>query len=339
MLEKNIFPIQRGDDFMFFESYKSILYSDTQIPDIFITEYMPLLDCNSVKVYLFCLFLSKYGKNASTEEFAKSLGLDTIKVKECITQLENIGVLSWKENGIVLHDLKEKEIKKMYRLKTTSTPEEAASNCEKNKKRNEIIYTINNTFFQGVMSPSWYTDIDAWFDRYKFDEDVMLSLFQYCFDQKGLVKAYIEKVAENWKSRNIRNSFDLDNYSIEYKKFKDVRGKIVRKLKLNRNLTEYEEEFVTKWVMEFGYNFEIIELALKKTTSKTNPNFNYLNSIISDWHDNNLKTKEAILEYEAARKIKNSAKKTNAVPPVPQKENYEQRKYNDNYLNSLYENA
>ncbi len=324
---------------MFFESYKSILYSDTQVPDIFITEYMPLLDCNNVKVYLYCLFLSKYGKNASTEEFAKSLGFDTAKVKECITQLENIGILSWKEDGIVLHDLKEKEIKKMYRLKTTSTPEEAASNFEKNKKRNQIIYTINNTFFQGVMSPSWYTDIDAWFDRYKFDEDVMLSLFQYCFDQKGLVKSYIEKVAENWKSRNIRNSFDLDNYSIEYKKFKDVRGKIVRKLKLNRNLTEYEEEFVTKWVMDYGYSFEIIELALKKTTSKTNPNFNYLDSIISDWHNNNLKTKEAVLEYEATRKNKNSAKKTNAVSPVPQKENYEQRKYNDDYLNSLYENA
>lgn len=324
---------------MFFESYKSILYSDTQVPDIFITEYMPLLNCDSVKVYLYCLFLSKHGKNASTEEFAKSLGLETVKVKECITQLENLGVLSWKENGIVLHDLKEKEIKKMYRLKTTSTPEEAISNCGKNKKRNQIIYTINNTFFQGVMSPSWYTDIDAWFDRYKFDEDVMLSLFQYCFDQKGLVKPYIEKVAENWKSRNIRNSFDLDNYSIEYKKFKDVRGKIVKKLKLNRNLTEYEEEYVTKWVMDYGYNFEIIELALKKTTSKTNPNFNYLNSIISDWHNNNLKTKEDILKYEAARKIKNSAKKTNAVSPVPQKENYEQRKYNDDYLNSLYENA
>ena len=253
---------------MFFESYKSILYSDTQVPDIFITEYMPLLNCDSVKVYLYCLFLSKHGKNASTEEFAKSLGLETVKVKECITQLENLGVLSWKENGIVLHDLKEKEIKKMYRLKTTSTPEEAISNCRKNKKRNQIIYTINNTFFQGVMSPSWYTDIDAWFDRYKFDEDVMLSLFQYCFDQKGLVKPYIEKVAENWKSRNIRNSFDLDNYSIEYKKFKDVRGKIVKKLKLNRNLTEYEEEYVTKWVMDYGYNFEIIELALKRPPQK-----------------------------------------------------------------------
>ncbi len=326
---------------MLFESYKSILYSDTLIPDIFITEYLPMMGADSLKVYVYCLFLSKYGKNASVDEFAKNLGMDTDKIKESISNLENLGVLTWKMDGIVLHDLKEKEIKKLYRLKTTSSPEEAANNFDKNKKRNEIIYTINNSFFQGVMSPSWYTDIDAWFDRYKFDEDVMLALFQHCFDHKGLVKAYIEKVAESWKSRNIRNSFDLDNYSIEYKNFKDVRLAIIKKLKLGRNLTEYEDAYVEKWAMDYKYSFEIIELALRKTTAKTNPNFNYINSIISSWFTNGLKTKEEILLYEANRK-KNTAKTAatqNAVSNVPQKGNFEQRKYEEGFLDSLYENA
>lgn len=325
---------------MLFESYKSILYSDTLIPDIFITEYMTMMTAESLKVYVYCLFLSKYGKNATVEEFAKSLGMNVDKVKESISNLENLGVLTWKLDGIVLHDLKEKEIKKMYRLKTTSSPEEAVNNFDKNKKRNEIIYTINNAFFQGVMSPSWYTDIDAWFDRYKFDEDVMLALFQYCFDQKGLIKAYIEKVAENWKTRNIRNSFDLDNYSIEQKKFKDVRGSIIKKLKLGRNLTEYEDAYVEKWVMDYKYDFEIIELALKKTTAKSNPNFNYINSILTDWYTHGLKTKEEILVYDVNRK-KTATKPaaTNPVPGAPQQGNFEQRKYEKGYLNSLYENA
>lgn len=326
---------------MLFESYKSILYSDTLIPDIFITEYMPMMNAESLKVYVYCVFLSKYGKNATVDEFAKSLGMNVDKIKESISNLENLGVLTWKLDGIVLHDLKEKEIKKMYRLKTTSSPEEAVKNFDRNKKRNEIIYTINNAFFQGVMSPSWYTDIDAWFDRYKFDEDVMLALFQYCFDQKGLVKAYIEKVAENWKSRNIRNSFDLDNYSIEQKKFKDVRGAIIKKLKLGRNLTEYEDAYVEKWVMDYKYTLEIIEFALKKTTAKSNPNFNYINSIITDWYTHGLKTKEEILVYDANRK-KTSTKSgatTNPIPGAPQQGNFEQRKYEEGYLNSLYENA
>lgn len=324
---------------MLFDSYKSILYSDTLVPDIFITEYMPLLNSDCVKVYLYCLFLSKHNKRASTEEFAKNLNMDISTVKQSLTALDNMGVLLWKENGLHLYDLKEKEIKKMYRFKTTSSPEEAVLNNEKNKKRNEIIYTINNTFFQGVMSPSWYTDIDSWFDRFKFDEDVMLALFQYCFDQNGLAKPYIEKVAESWKSRKIKNSFDLDNYSIEYKKFKDVRSAIVKKLKLNRRLTEYEEEFVEKWVMDYNYSFEIIDIALKKTTSKTNPNFNYINTIITDWYKNDLKTKEEILIYDANRKKKAPTKNTKSSPAIPQKVNFDQRKYDDGYLESLYENA
>lgn len=326
---------------MFFEAYKTILYSDTLIPDIFITEYMPSMNPESLKVYIYCLFLSKYGKNATVEEFAKSLGMEVDKVKECLANLENLGVLTWKMDGIVLHDLKEKEIKKLYRLKTTSSPEEAVNNCEKNKKRNEIIYTINNSFFQGVMSPSWYTDIDAWFDKYQFDEDVMLALFQYCFDQKGLIKSYIEKVAESWKSRNIRNAFDLDNYSMEQKKFKDVRGAIIKKLKLGRNLTEYEDAYVEKWVMDYKYDFDIIELALRKTTAKSNPNFNYINSIITDWYNHGLKTKEEILMYDAKRR-KNSSKRQEVSVPAsgaPQQGNFEQRKYDEEYLDSLYENA
>jgi len=44
---------------MIFEACKSILYSDTLVPDIFITEYMPSMSSDYVKVYLYCLFLSK----------------------------------------------------------------------------------------------------------------------------------------------------------------------------------------------------------------------------------------------------------------------------------------
>lgn len=33
----------------------------------------------------------------------------------------------------------------------------------------------------------------------------------------------------------------------------------------------------------------IIEIALKRTTFKQNPTFEYINNIITDWHDRNLK--------------------------------------------------
>mgnify|MGYP001387991950 CR=1 FL=1 len=323
---------------MIFSSDNSILYSDTLLPDIFITEYMPSMDCNFVKVYIYCLFLSKHNKQATAYDLSKKLEMDLYTAKSALDYLEEKGLITRKDDNVQIVDLKDKEIKKMYRLKSTSSPEEALQSSERNKKRSKTISAINKSFFQGLMSPSWYTDIDAWFDIYGFEEDVMYALFQHCYNNGGLSKNYILKVAENWKSKNIKNSFDLDRYSLEYEKLKEIKNKICKKLKLSRNLTVYEEEFVEKWFYEYGYNFEIIELALKKTTAKTNPNFKYINAIIEDWHNSGLKSKEEILEYDSKKKI-SPARDRNTPVKVPQKSNYKQREYDDEYLDSLYENV
>lgn len=323
---------------MFFESCKSILYSDTLLPDIFITEYMPSMDGDCVKIYMHCLFLSKHKKQDNPEGISKKFDIDLDKVKSAFLNLENLGLLSRRENGIILNDLKEREISKIYRMKSTSTPEEAILSSERNKRRNEILSAINNKFFQGVMAPSWYTDIDAWFDRYKFDEDVMYMLFQHCFNYKALNKHYIAKVADNWHSRDVKTSFDVDRYDTEYQKFKDIKINIIKKLKLNRNLTEYEEEYIEKWVLDYSFCFDIIELALKKTTAKTNPNFKYIHVILSDWFDKKLATKDDIITYEKDRK--NQTDKNRPVKQAtPQNKNYEQREYDDSYYNNLYYKA
>jgi len=322
---------------MFFETFNKILYSDTLVPDIFITEYMPSMDGDCLKIYVHCLFLCKYNKFASTEELSKKLGIDINKVKDALFYLENLGILARKDksNSIILADLKEKEIAKIYRMKNTSSPDEAVLSSNRNKKRNNIITQINNTFFQGTMSPSWYTDIDAWFDKYMFEEDVMFALFQYCYDHNGLNKNYIIKVGESWHSKKIINSFDLDNYSIENQNYKDVRSNVVKKLRRKAPLTEYEEECIQRWVNVYRYNFEIIELALKKTVTKAEANFKYIDTIITDWHKNGLKTKEEVIVYDTNGK--SSVKQTKDTA-VPQRGNFDQRIYDDDYYDSLYKN-
>lgn len=324
---------------MIFESNMSILYSDTQVPDIFITEYMPSMDSDMVKIYLYCLFMGKHGKQATADDISKKLDLEITRVRDIFAALEGLGLITRKEHSIKLTDLKEKEIKKLYRTKATSTPEEAALSSERNKKRNVVIRDINNKFFQGLMNPTWYTDIDAWFDKYRFEEDVMYALFQHCYDHKGLSKQYMVKVADNWFSKNIKNSFDLDTYSIEYQKLKDIRFKIKRKFRKQGNLSEYEEAYVEKWVVEYGFEFDIIELALKKTTAILNPNFEYINKILTDWHEKGLKDKEQILAYEKSRKQALTSKAKTSESNVPQKGNFEQREHDDNYFDKLYKDV
>ena len=67
---------------------------------------------------------------------------------------------------------------------------------------------------------------------------------------------------------------------------------------------------------------DIIEIALKKTTSKSNFNFDYLDKLISNWHEHNLLTTTDVNNYLAQMKTNYKS--------------FEQRTYND--LDSLYAN-
>jgi len=283
---------------MNFEAIKSILFSDTQIPDMFLSEYMPDAEGDYVKVYLYCLFLSKHQKQVPVGDLSKKLGMDISKAKQALAYWENIGVLIKTENGITFCDLKEKEVHKLYRPKLSSSPEEAKESSEKHLKRSQVITAINNTFFQGIMSPGWFMDIDLWFEKYRFEEDVMLSLFKFCYDKNKFSRNYINAVAESWHRKGICNSFDMDRYFTVYEKCDEIKKKICKKLSIfNRMLTQYEEAYIEKWVGDYGFGFEIIELALKKTTSKTNPNFDYLDKILTEWKDAGLKSTEEIANH------------------------------------------
>ena len=282
---------------------KSILFSNTEIPDVFFTEYLSCANGDYIKVYLYILFLSKYDKDIKINDLSKKLSLPLKTIQEAFKYWEEAGVLIKKHTGYILVNLQEVELLKLYTPKLTSSPEDIKKNA-KNQYRAKAIENINTQFFQGIMSPSWYSDIDMWFKKYNFDEQVMLALFNYCFDHSALHRNYIQVVADSWYKNNIRSFSDLDKYYEKQEKISSVKKSIIKKLGLNRNLTVYEDAYVEKWTIDYGYSMEIIEIALKKTTSKSNINFEYLNKMITDWHDRNLKTATEIQEYIKENKHK-----------------------------------
>ncbi|PYG89036.1 DnaD/phage-associated family protein [Ruminiclostridium sufflavum DSM 19573] len=324
---------------MYFEDFKSLLYSDTSVPDIFISQYMPSMDSGSVKVYLYMLFLCKHNKKAATDEIAKTLNLTHDEVKAALTALDNLEVISWVEDKVQLTDLKDAEIKRIYKLKSISSPEQANENFEKNKSRNSTLSAINSKFFQGLMPPNWYLTIDNWFSIYKFDEDVMYTLFKYCHDNNTFHKSYIEAVANSWHRRGIQNFFDLEKYFEEMSHVRGVKGTIIKKLRLRRALTEYEHEFVEKWVIDYKYNIDVIEIALKKTVGKTNPDFKFLNNIITKWHDLGLLSPEEIFSYDNSLKSQREGTKNVQKAKDSQRDNFEQRQYNEDYYDNFFTNS
>lgn len=300
----------------------SMLFSSTDLPDVFITEYLSQAPGDYIKVYLYMLFLSKYGKDIKLNDLSKKIAVPLNIIQEAIKYWEEAQVITKKGTGYIVNNIQEIELNKLYSPKL-QVSKESIQNMEKDKSRSNAIEAINSMFFQGIMSPSWYSDIDLWFKKYEFDEEVMIALFRYCFEKSALHKNYVKAVADAWHGNNIKTFSDLEEYDENNEKVKKLKKAISKKLGLTRNLTEYEEGYIEKWLQEYKYNLDVIELALKKTTTKSNPNFSYIDTILTDWHERKLLNSDDVKNY--LLEFKN---KTNQIKELEKKtgyQNYDQR--------------
>ena len=315
------------------QNEKPLLFSETIIPDIFFSEHLSELPGDYLKIYLYMIFLSKYGKDIKLTDLSKKLNIPLKAINDGMKFLEEHHLITKKTTGYIIIDLQEATLHNLYTPNLTMSKEKIEQ-TSKNKSKSKAIEHINNTYFQGIMGPSWYNDIDIWFRKYCFDEQVMIALFDYCYKRSALHRNYVQTVAEAWASNKVKTWNDLDTYYQQQESLNKIKKSIAKKLGKYNGLTQYEEAYIENWILNFGYDMNIIEIALKRTTFKQNPTFEYINNIITDWHDRNLKTPSEITAFIEQRKKQD--KDTKALKTTVNKANYEQRKYSN--LDFLYAN-
>ena len=318
---------------------RKLLLSDTMVPDLFILEYLPTLSGIAVKIYLFLLLTVRTSRILTEQDLARRLGQEAEAVRTALLELASADLLHYNDEKIELIDIKAAEIERLYRPRTAAPPHETERAQKRFDQREKLMGDIARTFFQGMMSPSWYGEIDSWFDRYGFEPEVIYALFQECARRNKLdSKAYISKVAENWSKRGIISFNDLNQYFLDYDKVSKASRKIGKKLR--KNMTEYDEEMVARWIEQLGYDFDIIELALRKTTRLSHPNLSFIDRLLQEWFEHNLHDAEAIQAYETEKaKQITQQRKSQVGHTVSQQNrgNFEQRDYSSDYLNSYFE--
>lgn len=327
------------------EESQRLMLSDTLVPDLFIMEHLPALSGLAVKIYIYALFCTR-SRHALTEgDLARRMGEEPDMVKATLAELASAGLIELRDRGFTFIDVKAAEIEKNFRPRTAAAPSEAVAAQKAQPLREKLMADIAKTFFQGLMSPSWYSEIDAYFDRFSFEPEVVYALFQECARRNKLnSKAYIAKVAENWAARGIATYADLNRYFLSYEEISRMGKKIGRKLR--RTMTEFDLEKVARWIEKFSYDYDVIEIALRKTARLANPSLDYADRLLEEWFSHQLANADAVNAYEEAKTARLSAERQadrGAAGREPGDRarrnvgNFSQRQYSDDFLAGLYE--
>lgn len=315
---------------MKFVSKNKMELSDTSISDLFILNYMNSLQGLDIRLYIYILFALKNHIELDISEIAKRLEVTEAAISNSLDVLQAEELITKTSQGFIVVDLKEVEVNKSYIPKMEPKVNRVQSELE--KKRMAAASAINESFFQGIMSLGWYTDIGTLFKNYSFSEEVMIALFHYCRERKALNRKYVYAVAENWYRGGVKTFEQLEEFLESYDNIQKIKQKIQKALRLNRNFTKYEEQYIDTWIKDYKYEFDIIEEALKRTVAKSNPSLKYVDAILTNWHKKGYKTLEDIKNDEQST----TENKESVGKAKPKYKNYEQREYDD--IESFYDN-
>ena len=76
----------------------SMIFSVTEVSDVFFTEYLSQATGDAIKVYLYILFLSKYGKEVKLNDLSKKISLSLKVIQDSLKYWEDLRSYYKKDN-------------------------------------------------------------------------------------------------------------------------------------------------------------------------------------------------------------------------------------------------
>ncbi len=158
-------------------------------------------------------------------------------------------------------------------------------------------------------------------------------LLGYCINYGKRGMRYIEKVAISWAEAGIYTQEQADDYiAMRRNGF----GGIMRAFGLNRQPLAAEEEYMKKWLKEYGLSVEVIGNACERTVMRTGrASFEYTDKILTDWKQAGVQSIEDVAALDQAYAAKKEQK------PVEKKQAVQNKKQNRfiNYTQSQWDFA
>ena len=267
---------------------KSKPVSSLKLPFDFFENHFRLLSANTVKIYMYLMYLCSLGEvEISEEDIAKKLSLDTSSVKECYIELEEYGLISLNDNtnDFELVNLEEfyknyfkmgsKEVKKEIKDKSKSIKFD-----EDFKKKIGFIEDV----YGKDLNQNDILEIYDLLTNYKIPYDVLICAIEYSASKNKKSFNYISKVALNWKELGLNSYESCEKYITDENLDSDKLFNNVKKIfGLKRELFDVEKTFIEDWYYNKHKTLDDIKKAFESTILNTGKlSFPYLNKVLTN---------------------------------------------------------
>lgn len=360
-------------------------YTDTHVPNDFIDKYMPEANGEFVKVYLYLLrIFSANIPDFSISKIADAFNHTENDVIRALNYWErqNLLILEYDSDqsitGIRLLEMNSantclpstKEDITASKIAGTSEnplPESSTDTRDVSAKKpvedkkeytldeikvfrqnpdlSELLFIIE-TYLKHPLTTTDVNTILYWYDTLSFPTDLIEYLVEYCITKGHSSTRYMDKVAIAWKEEGITTVSQAKESAALHSQ---VYYGVIKALGISgRNLVEAEQKFIRKWTDTYKFNLELIQEACSRTiTAIHQPSFEYVDGILTNWHQNQVTSLKDIKnlddQHEKKRKEKNTSSQEGSQQSLPPKRNkfanFNQRDYDYDQLENLLLNS
>jgi len=284
---------------------------DTPIENIFLDVYMPMANGTYVKVYLLAY---KYAcDNDSNREvtnitIAKNLDIPLSDVLEAWDFWETKQIIKKhfsEGQDETLYSVEFINLKQLYidnNFKSINSKESQPKEATTGITTKELVEAVQipsikemfidiNKIIERPLVPNEKHHILEWFYDYNIDPPLIVKAFSYSKHQKNNKNVkYVGGILRNWYDSGITNIEQLLEHQLKQGDRFGIYERVFKALGFDfREPSEAERKMMDKWLDEYGFELDLILKACESSSKTSNPNINYINSILADWFSKGIK--------------------------------------------------
>ena len=259
-----------------------LLYG-TEADNLFISEYMAAAKGEHVKQYFMALMYAQLRQPLDNDQLAKKLGTDLPSVLA--------GWDYWEEQGVIRKIYPDPESRNSYEVEFVNLREEAFGRSEKKAQPQKAVILGDREYSKLLRDIEAETgrlldsrepeEISAWISHYGMDPQMILFGYSFCSrNRKSNKYRYVGAVLKDWLAKGFTTRAQVEEYLENTDKHYDLYRKVFRELGFHRMPSEPEKQIMDGWFDRLGFSLDEVLAACKKTSGISNPNINYVNSIL-----------------------------------------------------------